>query len=114
VVLPPEYAEWSELGDPSPSTMVARTVSSPGVAGTGKEGEGFRIVSPLDGDLYRVPPGADPRYSSVALRAIGGGVRWFVDGRPHAPGRWVLRAGTHRFRAVSAQGQTAEATIRVE
>jgi hypothetical protein len=75
---------------------------------------GFRIVSPLDGDVYRVPPGSDPRYSTVALRAAGGRARWFVNGRAHAPGRWALRPGTHRFRAVSAAGEADEAIIRVE
>jgi penicillin-binding protein 1C len=114
VVLPPEYAEWSEPGRSSLRPVPVQAGAAPGAGGTGKDGPGFRIVSPLDGDVYRVPPGADPRYSSVALRATGAEVRWFVDGRPHTPARWVLRAGTHRFRAVSPGGLAAEATIRVE
>jgi penicillin-binding protein 1C len=106
VRLPPEYAEWSDRSDPpGAASSMGEPAGHP---------DGVRIVSPLDGDLYRVPPGSDPRFSTLALRATGRGVRWFVDGRPYAAARWPLRSGTHRFRAVATGGQTAEATIRVE
>jgi membrane carboxypeptidase/penicillin-binding protein PbpC len=77
---------------------------------------GFHIVSPREGDVYRLSPGVEPRYATVALRAAGGGaaVRWTVDGAPHAPGRWSLQPGRHRLRAVSASGDSAEVTVRVE
>ena len=103
VGLPPEYAgERPDRVQATPRPVVAAS--------------GFRLVSPVDGDVYRVPPGADARYATLALRAAGGAgrPRWFVDGRPQPVSRWVLRAGTHRVRAVSARGETAEATIRVE
>ena len=110
VVLPAEYAAWTESSD--------REVAAPARDHGSDRATEFRMLSPLDGDVYRVPPGADPRYSTVALRAAGGSaggsVRWFVDGRPHAPARWPLHPGLHRVRAVSATGQAAEATIRVE
>ena len=114
VALPPEYAEWSELSDPLPRVVVARTGAPGGAVSDDAASGGLRIVSPLDGDVYRVPPGADPRYSTLALRASERGVRWLVDGRPHASARWVLRSGTHRFRAMGPTGEAVEATIRVE
>jgi penicillin-binding protein 1C len=106
VVLPVEYAEWAGQSD---------RVSPPPVRSVPA---GFRILSPLDGDLYRVPPGAERRFATVALRAAGdsgaGRVRWFVDGRPHPSARWGLEAGVHRIRAVAGTGEAAVATIRVE
>ncbi len=79
---------------------------------------GFHIVSPREGDVYRLSPGVDPRYSTVALRAAGGRdaakVRWSVDDVPHAGGRWTLRPGRHRVRALSAAGDSAEVAVRVE
>ena len=102
VHLPVEYADWAAAAD-----RAAPTSAPP--AG------GFRILAPLDGDVYQVPPGADPRYATVALRAAGAAagarIRWFIDGRPQPAGRWTIRAGTHRIRAVSSAGDTAEATV---
>lgn len=77
---------------------------------------GFRIVSPADGDVYRMPPGVPGDYATVALRAAGdaGAVRWFVDGQPWMQSRWALRAGAHTIRAVAGNGAVAEVRIRVE
>jgi membrane carboxypeptidase/penicillin-binding protein PbpC len=65
-----------------------------------------------------VPPGAEHRFATVALRAAGGsggsGIRWYVDGRHYAASRWELEQGTHRIRAVSGSGESAEATITVK
>jgi penicillin-binding protein 1C len=109
VRLPVEYAEWSErAGMPPapPATSVARSV------------EEFRILSPSEGDMYRLPPGVDARYATVALRAAGGSedasVRWTVDGAPYRESRWALVPGHHRFRAVSSAGDSAEVTVSVE
>lgn len=77
----------------------------------------FHILSPLDGDVYRIPPGVDPRYSTVVLRADAGsgtGVRWFVDGREQRSSRWVPVAGVHRVEARSSRGESSEVTVRVE
>jgi len=78
---------------------------------------GFRIVSPQHGDRYQVPPGVDPRYATIALRAAGAPedapVRWWVDGRPTHAERWQLRPGAHAFRAVARSGRVAEASIEV-
>ncbi len=106
VMLPAEYAEWAESLDSRPAEPQETAPA------------GFRLLSPLTGDVYRVPPGAEARYVTVALRAAGAGtggaVRWFVDDRPHPAARWELRSGIHRIRAVAAGGEIAEATIRVE
>ena len=78
----------------------------------------FRILSPREGDVYRVPAGVVARYATVALRASGGvsgrALRWFVDGRAHAGARWTLARGRHRIRAVDGAGDSAEVVVAVE
>ena len=125
VVWPATYASWAEQngrGDgagpvaaslasaPAPEEAAAAPTRAP--ADTG-----FRIVSPLPGDRYQVPPGVDPRYATIALRAAGAPndapVRWWVDGQPTRASRWQLRAGAHAFRAVARSGRVAEAQISV-
>jgi penicillin-binding protein 1C len=114
VALPVEYAEWSGTqGEPPVSAPVSRRRPDSAAALPA----GFHIVSPRDGDVYRLPPGVDARYATVALRAAGeggAGVRWTVDGVPHRPGRWTPRPGRHRVGAVTAAGDTAEVTVSVE
>lgn len=123
VVLPAKYAEWS-------ATAGANYVLADGGAGdyddrtgmgdfrerTGEEGYGFRVVSPLDGDILRIPPGVPERYASVALRAVGeaGAVEWYVNGVRFEGSRWRLVRGEHLFRAVASTGAVAEARVRVE
>jgi penicillin-binding protein 1C len=114
VKLPAEYAEWLALSEvPRATPPAARTgAAEPGPV------ERFRIVSPGEGDVYRLPPGVVSRYATVALRAAGGragtAVRWSVDGAPYQQRRWALQKGPHRFRAVSAEGDTAEVAVTVE
>jgi penicillin-binding protein 1C len=113
VVLPTEYTEWSErVSAEGPARVTAAHQTEP------SHSAAFGLVSPVDGDVYRVPPGADPRFATVALRAVGsgshGGVRWYVDGRQHRSVRWELEKGVHRIRAVSPLGESAEATVKVE
>ncbi len=120
VKLPGEYAEWSAANRSafpvprSPTERPEPTMSQPvslespllpginGERGTGN-GERFRIISPESGDRYRIPPGVEASYATIALRATGapGGrpVRWFVDGRPSTGERWKLTSGTHKIRA---------------
>lgn len=76
----------------------------------------FRIVSPAEGDVYRMPPGVPGDYATVALRAAGvqGSVRWFVDGTPHESSRWALKPGAHVIRAVAESGSSTEVRIRVD
>ena len=113
VRLPAEYAEWAE-GRERPRAAPRFLTADPEPAADGL----FHIVSPREGDVYRLSPGVEARYATVALRAAGGsrgaGVRWTVDGAPHREGRWTLRPGRHRFRAVSTAGDSAEVTVSVE
>ncbi len=127
VTLPAEYAEWaggddevyagigetdapvssgSALPAPEPADDPARPVNVP---------RGFRIVAPLAGDVYRVPPGVPGSYATIPLLAAGsdGPVRWYVDGVLHEETRWRLARGSHLIRAESATG-VREIRIRVE
>jgi penicillin-binding protein 1C len=110
VALPAEYADWAAEAAPSGP-------ESPRTESAVRSDDRFQIVSPLDGDRYRVPPGADPHYATVALRAAGPGspgTRWYVDGRQYRRERWPLAPGTHRIQAFGAGGQRAEISITVE
>jgi penicillin-binding protein 1C len=116
VRLPVEYAEWVERAEmpQAPPAVAVQRVRAP-AAGSIEE---FRIVSPNEGDVYRMPPGVDARYATVALRAAGGPanaqVHWLVDGSPYRESRWPLQPGRHRFRAVSSAGDSVEVTVSVE
>jgi penicillin-binding protein 1C len=121
VDLPIEYAEWlaSAGGAAGVRTELAAAVTlgsgaPPRVAATPS---GLRIISPRDGDVYRVPPGTDPRYATIALRAAGARpgepLRWAVDGRPVAGGRWSLVPGPHEVRVVTHSGDAASARFDV-
>ncbi|MEP6692210.1 MAG: penicillin-binding transpeptidase domain-containing protein, partial [Gemmatimonadaceae bacterium] len=75
----------------------------------------FRIVSPKNGDRYRVPPGVDPRFSSVGLVAVGADVRdvrWFIDGRRAVDARFHLTGGRHTIEAI-ARGDSSRVTVEV-
>jgi hypothetical protein len=59
--------------------------------------------------------GTDPRYATIALRAIGESpVQWFVDGRAWRAERWPLVPGPHTFRAVGAHGESDEVVVLVQ
>jgi penicillin-binding protein 1C len=112
---PAEYVQWvaeNDLDEPSDPARYGG-----GLAPLAAADSGFRIVSPLDGDKYQVPPGMDARYATIALRAVGRPedepVRWLVDGRRAASTRWQLRSGTHTIRALAASGRRARVTIEV-
>ena len=110
--LPTEYAEWAaQAGPPEVPVRVATTSAGPPA-----DPEPFRILSPQDGDKYRIPPGVGARYATVALRAAGGAgaVRWWVDGRPALATRWRLVPGGHTIRAVTTHGDSDEVRIAVE
>ena len=133
VHLPVEYADWAGIreemapspGPPVPGVSSATMDEGPGT-GSRERGTrhaepvdtaGFRIVSPQPGDRYRIPPGVEPRYATLGLRASGGRsseVRWTVDGQPVAGSRWVLASGRHQIRAQSRSGESATVSIEVE
>jgi penicillin-binding protein 1C len=118
VALPAEYAEWAQQetnagsAAPDPGPPIVAT------AATAAAEDRFRILSPQDGDVYRVPAGVDARYATVALRAAGGAsgrhLHWSVDGRPHAGSRWALEPGEHRIRAEDGRGDSASVRVRVQ
>jgi penicillin-binding protein 1C len=119
--LPPEYAEWvasaAGAGGIRAELAAARTLASGETPRIAAAVEGLRIVSPRDGDVFRVPPGTHPRYATIALRAAGAApgetVRWRVNGRPVPGGRWGLVPGRHEITAETASRRRATATIRV-
>ncbi|HEX2217523.1 MAG TPA: penicillin-binding protein 1C [Gemmatimonadales bacterium] len=115
VALPVEYAEWAERSEQPRPLAPGAIRTSPAAPDSSQR---FHIVSPRDRDVYRLPPGVEARYATVALRAVGGrpgaAVRWIVDGVPHRDRRWTLQPGRHRVRAVTAAGDSAEVTVSVE
>ena len=106
VTMPPAYTEWLATERGAGARVAASVAASPA---------GFRIVSPLDGDRYAVPPSVDARYSTIALRAAGArqSVRWSVDGRSFAAARLALVPGPHVIAAESG-GERREVRITVE
>jgi penicillin-binding protein 1C len=113
--LPAEYSEWA-AASPSAFRVPGSAFLEAGPTadrvpphanvdrGTrNSEHVALRIISPESGDRYRVPPGVEGRYATIALRAVGApegrSVRWFIDGRPATGGRWGLVPGHHRLRA---------------
>jgi len=106
LTMPAAYTEWLATERGAGAHLPVAVAPSP---------VGFRIVSPLDGDRYSVPPSVDARYSTVALRAAGarGPVRWSVDGRPFAASRLALVPGTHVISAEDG-AMKREARIVVE
>lgn len=110
IVLPVVFTEWAQ----ATGMEADETTRSERQAAALQK---FRILSPLDGDVYRIPPGVDPRYSTVVLRAEAGsatGVRWFVDGREQRSARWIPIPGVHRVEARSSHGESSKVTVRVE
>ncbi len=126
VRLPEEYGAWVaqagngfvlEAADPlavDAQDIVSTEQDAPLLRAA--EPTGFRIVSPAEGDIYRMPPGVPGAYATVALRAAGvtGPVRWYVDGSAHESSRWALAPGAHVIRAVAESGTVTEVRIRVE
>lgn len=99
-------------GDDGAAAMAATKASGD------EQGAGFRIVSPRDGDRYRVPPGVDSHYSTIALRAAGArdpaSIHWSVDGSTYRRSRLQLTPGEHVIRATTPRGDSAAVRIVVE
>ena len=126
VRLPAEYAEWSAsaergyvLDEDESWEEVPEADRLPGIDENREERaapRGFRIISPADGDVLRVPPGVPSQFATVSLRAVGasGPVRWFVNGKAFEGARWPLVVGEYVIRAEGAGGAHAEARVRVE
>ncbi|HXW97331.1 MAG TPA: penicillin-binding protein 1C [Gemmatimonadales bacterium] len=112
VHLPLEYAEWAATERDAAFAPEVQPVSSRGGSVTR-----LTIISPEQGDLYRIPPGVESRYASIALRAAGAArpedIRWYVDGRHVGGPRWILVPGRHQIRAETGR-ERADVTIIVE
>ncbi len=102
VELPVEYAEWraTTTGAARPRAVAGGVPAAPGPAAPTAR---LTITSPQEGDHYQIPPGVEGRYATIAFRAAGipagAPLRWLLDGRPVAAGRWTLAPGRHRVRA---------------
>jgi penicillin-binding protein 1C len=121
IVLPAEYAEWAEDGVIPTATERAIVANGPREAPAPKDHAaamtvppGFRILSPLNGDRYTIPPGVDARYASIALKAAGPGAEaaaWSVDGKSYTAARLSLEPGEHVIDAKLPTGE--KATVRI-
>lgn len=118
VHLPVEYAEWAatvgtRLGGSAARGLGDSANPAPSLPNRAE----FRITSPAHGDRYRIPPGVEASYATIALRASGGSgkgkLQWFADGQPVSTGRWVLKPGSHTLRAVQG-GEVDEVTVLVD
>jgi penicillin-binding protein 1C len=141
VTLPDQYAAWARTGlrvegdvpgsvalsddaegevsrssaDAAPSSPMQVERQPPPPTRKVASVSGFRILSPLDGDHYSIPPGVDPKYSTIPLlTTAASGVRWSVDGREYSAERWTLAAGAHLIEAIAAGGKSARVRIVVE
>jgi penicillin-binding protein 1C len=116
VAWPAEYVEWAAQNGRNGEAAASKTAASETAASEAAASQ-FQIVSPRADDRYEIPPGMDPRYATIALRAAtmpgDGAVRWFVDGRRVLDSRWVLVPGTHVVRAVAASGRSDETRFEV-
>ena len=114
-VLPPEYAEWA--AQYGADAVLAAAGVAHAEPGDGTNDVAYRILSPLDGDVYERPVGVDPRYATIPLAAAGATpdepVRWFVDGRPLGGARWRLEPGTHVIRAEWPGGHADSVRVTV-
>ncbi len=124
IVLPPEYAEWAAGAGRADGRLAMAGIAEPAVAGKAGAGEAegapdvaYRILSPLDGDVYERPVGVDPRYATIPLAAVGATpdepVSWFVDGQPIRGSRWRLEPGTHVIRAEWPGGRADSVRVTV-
>ncbi|MBP6670895.1 MAG: penicillin-binding protein 1C [Gemmatimonadales bacterium] len=117
VELPVEYAEWRATtaggtAAPRPAAMTQAPAGRVPAAPTAR----LTITSPQHGDHYQIPPGVEGRYATIPFRAAGvpagAPLRWLLDGRPVAAGRWTLVPGRHRVRAVAgALSDEVEITV---
>ena len=93
-------------GAPPSEGRLAAVLSAQGV-----EPE-YRILSPGDGDGYRIPVGVEAAYATVPLLATAAdGLRWFVDGQPLAAPRWEVQSGRHVILARWPSGHADSVTV---
>ncbi|MBE7219598.1 MAG: penicillin-binding protein 1C, partial [Caulobacteraceae bacterium] len=104
----------------SPVTVASAPRAAPAaLARLADPAPGPHLVFPPDGAQVMVD-GFGPGGSGLALAGVGEGLRWYVDGRPLAPGPaggapvWrPAGAGFYRVSAVDAAGLRAVSRVRV-
>ncbi len=114
--VPAEYVEWLDKLEADEEMMVAAAGLRDARAAFSAATR-FYIISPRNGDRYRLPPDVEARYATIALRAAGAeaeAIRWWADGVEIAAQRWRLEPGEHTIRAVARNGQADEVHIVVE
>ncbi len=112
LTLPDEYSAWA--AQESPTLRHAHRERASDADPTPSDA-GLHIISPQAGDRYRIPPGVDPHYATLALISAGavGPVQWSDNGRTVPGTRLRLTPGTHRLVARSG-ADTAVVAITVE
>lgn len=79
----------------------------------------FRVVSPLEGASYILPPWGDPPRIPLSSEGFSGRVWWFVDGvflgetSGERPLFWRISGGRHRIGAVDESGRSHWITVTV-
>nr|WP_321501697.1 penicillin-binding protein 1C [uncultured Dethiosulfovibrio sp.] len=72
----------------------------------------FRIVSPLEGAVYVIPPWGEAPRVPLSVEGARGKVWWYVEGRfigesePSKPLFWTLSSGKHRIGALDRSGRS--------
>jgi len=101
-VYPPPFRGWA---------LDAGLLQKGGTPAPSSSREGFAIVRPADGTIYRRLPDLDPQYQSIPFELRSppeeGAVQWLLDGRqiavthpPHSH-LWKAEKGEHRLLAVA-------------
>jgi hypothetical protein len=112
---PAEYAEWLAMADRA-ALLLADDADPDGAreedGAAAGESVRPRIVAPLDGDRFELPPGVDARFATIPLAAApAAGVTWRVDGQPFARARWTPRPGRHVISAAWPDGQADSVVV---
>ncbi|MBI3272269.1 MAG: penicillin-binding protein 1C [Planctomycetes bacterium] len=105
----------------SGATGAARIPHDPACPSNGRDRRALAVLSPPDGQAYRLLADTPDLSQRVPLRAGGarGAVWWFVDGRLFGSGAagdalyWPLAAGEHLIECVDAGGDRGASRVRV-
>jgi penicillin-binding protein 1C len=106
VVIPEIYEDWARKNLPEWMIEVSFTTD-------------LKIVSPSDGDIYRIDHNVAIENQAIELKALAKSddVVWFVDGLQYGAGKkllWMLRTGEHRIKAVAGEFEKTVSIIVVE
>jgi penicillin-binding protein 1C len=114
---PAEYAEWLSMGGRSDLLADGDDFEATRSGEDAPAGESTRprIVTPLDGDRYELPPGVDARFATIPLAAMpAAGVTWRIDGHRFGGARWTPQPGTHVITAAWPDGRADSVVVVIE